>query len=151
MPVAPFQMAGVGRAKSCSFLLGRLTALACCLWGCEQRESAWEEKLPPALASKISATQQAIAPPVVLDSVRCEPGYTAFALRRGGALCVRPASREDRADSTRVVYYANSVLRATLDEAKAFVGSAPYPGALLLSVHAPLPAAGLERRAPHNR
>jgi hypothetical protein len=150
VPVAPFRMARVGAAKSCARSLGRLTVLACCLWGCEQRERAWE-KLPPALASNVTSTQRAIAPPVVLDSVRCEPGYTAFALRRGGALCVRPAGREDRTDSTRVVYYANSVLRATLDEAGAFVGSTPYPGALLLSVHAPLPADGLERRAPHTR
>ena len=118
---------------------------------CERRDSKWDGLAPPALAARGADARSPAVPPVVVDSVRCEPGYTAFALRRGGALCVRPAGREDRADSTRVFYYANAVLRATLDEAGVFEGSTPYPDALLLSVHGPLPPEKLPRREPGAR
>lgn len=110
-----------------------ILTLAFSLAACERPERDGrrsERAMPP-------ATVAPILPPVVVDTVRCERGYTAFATRAGGALCVRPADRADRSDPKRTFYFANSVLRATLDEAGVFQGSAPYPNALLLSVHAP--------------
>jgi hypothetical protein len=117
-------------------LSGQTLLLAAILSGsntaCERKakQTALVEDVP-------ASVMRRVAPPVMLNDVPCEPGYKAFATRDGGALCVQPTSRADRLDPKRSYLYANSVLRATLDEAQVFVGSTPYPGALLLSVRGP--------------
>lgn len=111
-----------------------MLVLSCELMACERRE---QSKVQPGSSRTVST--KIASPPVVVDSIRCEPGYKAFALRAGGALCVQPAGRSDRSDPAREHFYANSVLRATLDEADVFVGSTPYPEALLLSIYGPSP------------